>query len=244
MRDPTFDAEFARNSQQFGRSAPGPYESELGTPPETEVPDEYADKVTKTGTTTIGITTDEGVILATDMRASLGGRFISNKNVQKVEQIHPTAAMTMAGAVGGAQSFFSTIRAESNLYEARRGKPMSLQALSTLAGNILRGGPFFYVSPILGGVDEEGHHVYSLDPSGSVLSDDYTATGSGMQVAYGILESEFEEGLSTEEAKSVAARGIQSATERDTASGNGLFLAEITDEGVDILGHKEYDELL
>jgi proteasome beta subunit len=244
MRDPSFDSEFARNSQQFGRSAPGPYESELGTPPETDVPDEYSDKVTKTGTTTIGITTGEGVVLATDMRASLGGRFVANKNVQKVEQVHPTAAMTMAGAVGGAQSFMATIRAEQNLYEARRGKPMSMEALSTISGNVLRGGPFFYVSPILGGVDDDGNHVFSLDPTGSVLADDYTATGSGMQVAYGILEAEFEEGLSNEEAKGVAARGIESASERDTGSGNGLFLAEITDEGVDILGHKEFDELL
>ena len=244
MRDPSFDSEFARNQQRFGTSAPGPYESELGTPPKTDVPEEYADKVTKTGTTTIGITTADGVVLATDMRASLGGRFVSNKNVQKVEQIHPTAAMTMAGAVGGAQSFFSTIRAEQNLYEARRGRPMSMEALSTLAGNVLRGGPFFYVSPILGGVDDDGHHVFSMDPSGSVLEDDYVVTGSGMQLSYGVLESEFEEGLSNEEAKAIAARGIKSSIERDTGSGNGIFLSEVTDEGVEIVGHKDFDELL
>jgi proteasome beta subunit len=244
MRDPNFSSEFAQQRRQFGATLPGPYESEFGTPPSQEIPDEYAEKVTKTGTTTVGITTAEGVVLATDMRASLGGRFVSNKNVQKVEQIHPTAAMTMAGAVGGAQSFFSTIRAEQNLYETRRGKPMTMEGLSTLAGNILRGGPFFLVSPILGGVDDDGYHIYSMDPSGSVLADDYTVTGSGMQMAYGVLENEFEKDMSMEEAKSLAARGINSSIERDTASGNGIFLAEITEEGVDIVGHKDYDELL
>ena len=121
---------------------------------------------------------------------------------------------------------------------------MTMQALSTLCGNFLRGGPFFLVSPILGGVDAEGSHVYSLDPAGGVMGDDYTVTGSGMQMAYGVLEGEYSEDLSLEEARTVAARGIKSAVERDTGSGNGIFLAEITGDGVDIEGHKHFDDLL
>jgi proteasome beta subunit len=221
-----------------------PYEPQVGELPESDVTEADLENVNKTGTTTIGLTTPDGVVMATDMRASLGGRFVSNKDVQKVEQVHPTAALTMAGSVGGAQSFIRTIRAEANLYEARRGEDMSMEALSTLCGNFLRGGPFFLVSPILGGVDAEGSHVYSLDPAGGVMRDDYTVTGSGMQMAYGVLEREYSDDLSIEEARAVAARGIKSAVERDTGSGNGIYLAEITEEGVDIEGHKEFDELL
>ena len=200
--------------------------------------------VNETGTTTVGIATGDGVVVATDMRASLGGRFVSNKSVQKVEQVHPTAAMTIAGSVGGAQSFLRSIRAEVNLYEARRDEEVSIEALATLAGNFMRGGPFFVVHPILGGVDDDGAHVYSVDPAGGVMDDDYTVTGSGMQLAYGTLEREYEDGLSNEEARTVAARAIDSAMERDTGSGNGIFLAEIDAEGVDIQGHKQFDELL
>ena len=115
-------------------------------------------------------------------------------------------------------------------------------ALATLAGNFARGGPFFAINPILGGVDEEGHHVYSIDPAGGVVKDDYTVTGSGMQVAYGLLEQEYEPGLSNEEAKTVAARAIRNAAERDTGSGNGVYLAEITGDGVDIQGHEDFDD--
>nr|WP_303657564.1 archaeal proteasome endopeptidase complex subunit beta [Haladaptatus caseinilyticus] len=238
------DSEFSRNMERFGGGQSNPYEPEIGSLPENNFSQDDMKNVNKTGTTTIGLTTADGVVMATDMRASLGGRFVSNKNVQKVEQIHPTAALTMAGSVGGAQSFIRTMRIESNLYESRRGEQMSMQALSTLAGNMLRGGPFFMVSPILGGIDEEGAHIYSLDPAGGVMSDDYTVTGSGMQLAYGVLEQEYEEGLSNEEAKTIAARGIKSAVERDTGSGNGVFLAEITDEGVTINGHKDFDDVL
>ncbi|QLD91174.1 archaeal proteasome endopeptidase complex subunit beta [Natronomonas salina] len=228
------------NNPALDREDLSPYEPELGA---FESSDNDEASVNKTGTTTIGIATDDGVVIATDMRASLGGRFVSNKDVQKVEQIHPTAALTLVGSVGGAQSFIRTLRAEASLYETRRGEPMDIDALATLAGNFARGGPFRAIHPILGGVDEEGSHVYSIDPAGGVVKDDYTVTGSGMQVAYGTLESEYEEGLSIEEASSLAARAVESAVERDTGSGNGVYLATITGDGVDIRGHKDFDEV-
>jgi len=198
--------------------------------------------VNKTGTTTIGISTDDGVIVATDRRASLGGRFVSNKSVQKVEQIHPTGVLTLVGSVGGAQSFIRTLRSEADLYEARKGEPMSIHALATLAGNFARGGPFFAINPILGGVDEEGSHVYSIDPAGGVMEDEYTVTGSGMQLAYGTIEGEYDPEMSLDEARELAIRAIAAATERDTGSGNGVYVSTVTDEGVEIEGFEDTDE--
>ena len=218
-----------------------PYAPEVGELPEQSTQD--SEKVNKTGTTTIGISTSEGVVIATDMRASLGGRFVSNKNVQKIEQIHPTAALTLVGSVGGAQSFIRSLRAEVNLYEARRGEDISMKALSALAGNFARGGPFFAINPILGGVDDDGHHVYSIDPAGGVMKDDYTVTGSGLTVAYGTLEDRYEDDMTNEGAREVAAASIKAAAERDTGSGNGIYLADVTSEGVDIEGY-DFDELL
>ena len=188
MRQP--DSSLPRTGQDYTRS---PYEPELGDVPSNDFSQADLENVNETGTTTIGITTAEGVVIATDMRASLGGRFVSNKDVQKVEQIHPRAALTLVGSVGGAQSFIRSLEAEINLYEARRGEEISIEALATLAGNFARGGPFFRINPILGGVDDSGHHVYSIDPTGSVMEDDYTVTGSGLTVAYGTLEREYEE---------------------------------------------------
>ncbi len=239
MRQP--DSPLPRTGQDHTVS---PYDPELGEVPSNDLSTSDLENVNKTGTTTIGISTAEGVVIATDMRASLGGRFVSNKDVQKVEQIHPSAALTLVGSVGGAQSFIRSLRAEVNLYEARRGEDISIGALATLAGNFARGGPFFAINPILGGVDNDGHHVYSIDPAGGVMKDDYTVTGSGLTVAYGTLEREYRDDMTNEEAKTVAASGIKAAVERDTGSGNGVFLATITEGNVDIKGHKDFDEVL
>jgi len=222
-----------------------PYGPELGDVPQQKMGREEMEEIVKTGTTTIGLSTSEGVVLATDMRASLGGRFIASKDVQKVEQVHPTAAVTMCGSVGGAQAFIRSLKAETSLYEVRRGKEMSVKALATLAGNFLRSNwTMFLISPILGGVDKGGNQVYSLDIGGAVMLDNYVATGSGMQLAYGVLEDIYEEGMTNKEATTVAAHAIKSASQRDTASGDGMCLAVITEDGVDIKGHKDFKAFL
>ena len=162
MRTPSDVSESMSALEADHRNVFGP---EIGEFPEAERrSDEASDNEMKTGTTTVGLQTNEGVVLATDMRASLG-RMVSSKDVQKVEEIHPTGALTIAGSVSAAQSLIRSLRAEVRLYESRRGEDMSMQALSTLTSNFLRSGAFFIVQPILGGVDEEGSHIYSIDGS-------------------------------------------------------------------------------
>ena len=197
----------------------------------------------KTGTTTVGLKADDGVVLATDMRASLGP-MVSSKNVQKVEEIHPTAALTIAGSVSAAQNLIETLKAEVRLYEARRSEDMSMEALSTLTANLLRSGGFFIVQPILGGVDSEGSHIFSIDAAGGTTYEDYTVTGSGSQYALGVLEQQYEEGVSVDDAETVAVKAIQSAMERDTASGNGINVAVVTEDGVDVTQEKDVEALL
>lgn len=217
-----------------------PYEPEVSVPNNRQQTTDE-ENVTKTGTTTVGIAVEDGVAIATDRRASLGGRFVSSKEVVKVEQVHPTGVVTMVGSVGGAQSFNDQLEAEASLYRARREEDMSVSALANLASNFARRGPFYRINPIVAGVDEEGSHVFSVDPAGGCIEfDDYTVNGSGMQIATGTLESQYEPDLEVEEALRVAAEAVEAAAERDAASGNGLALATVNPDGVEIETHSDY----
>ncbi|GAA0467805.1 proteasome subunit beta [Halococcus dombrowskii] len=197
----------------------------------------------KTGTTTVGLTAAEGVVLAADMRAS-AGNMVASKNARKILQIHSSAALTISGSVSAAQSLVESLRAEVRLYETRRDTTMSLNALANVTANRLRSGNFQIVQPVLGGVDDEGTHIYSIGPGGSVMEETYAASGSGSPFALGVLEGEYDEGASVDDARTTAARAVQSATERDTASGNGLSLATITEEGVDIDSYDRVENAL
>lgn len=183
----------------------------------------------QTGTTIVALTAPDAVVVAADRRASLGGQFVANKDVTKVERITDRAALALSGSVGPLQSFTDTLRAEANLYEARRGDRLSTEALANVAGNLVRGIP---AQVVLAGVDETGPAVYELDGGGSVMGTDYAAGGSGMQVAYGTLEGKAEVVESVEEARELAADAVAAASERDTASGNGVTVATVTSEGV------------
>jgi len=199
--------------------------------------------VVKTGTSTIGITFDGGVVVGADHRATMG-HFIANKSVQKLFKIGNNLALTTAGLVGHAQSLSRTLSAEVSLFELRRQQSMTVKGAATLTANILVGRPH-WVQLLIVGVDEDGSHVYSIDSAGGSIPDKYCATGSGSPYMYGVLEDNFKEGMSRSEALKLAARALYASGQRDAASGNGMDLAVITaKDGYQQVSQQEISKLL
>ena len=207
-----------------------------------EIMNESAD-VVKTGTSTIGITFDGGVVVGADHRATMG-HFIANKSVKKLFKISNSVALTTAGLVGHAQSLSRTLTAELRLYELKHSKAMTVKGAATLTANILVGRPH-YVQLLIVGVDDSGSSVYSIDSAGGSIPDAYCATGSGSPYMYGVLEDQFSDGMSRDEALKVAAKALLASAQRDAASGNGMDFAVITaDDGFELLSEDEVTNLL
>lgn len=185
----------------------------------------------KTGTTTVALAAGDAVVVAADRRASLGGRFVANKDVRKVQPVADTAALAMSGTVGPVQDLVRTLNAEANLYAARRGEALPVAGLASVAGTLVRGIP---AQLLLGGVDADGPAIYELDGGGGVVPTTYGAAGSGMQIAYGVLEGAAEDIADADVGREVALNAVAAASERDTASGNGAHVATVTADGVDV----------
>ena len=197
----------------------------------------------KTGTSTIGITYDGGVVVGADHRATMG-HFIANKSVKKLFKIGDNLALTTAGLVGHAQSLARTLAAEVSLFELRRNDQMTVKGAATLTANILSGRPH-WVQLLIVGVDEDGSNVYSIDYAGGSIPDVYCATGSGSPYMYGVLEDGYRDGMSRKEAISLAARALAVSGQRDAASGNGMDLAVITRaDGFQELSDSEIEAVL
>ena len=77
------------------------------------------------GTTTVGLVFSDGVVLATEKRATMG-YFIASKKAKKVYQISDRIGMTTAGGVGDAQQLARVMTVESSLYQIRRGDRLPL----------------------------------------------------------------------------------------------------------------------
>ena len=196
------------------------------------------------GTTTIGLVCKDGVVFAADKRASYG-TFIASKRAQKIFNINDAVASTVAGSVGDADSLMRLIRAEASLYEVNNQEKMSPKAIATLMSNILQGSKIFpyLVQLIIGGVHNGSATIYTLDPIGGLIEEKKAATGSGSPIAYGILEQEYSEDRSVEENLPVALKALNSAMQRDSATGDGISLVTITNEGFREYTKEEIDSI-
>jgi len=198
------------------------------------------------GTTTVGIVCNEGVVLATDKRATMGN-LIADKEAKKLYKIDDYMAMTIAGSVGDAQSLVRIISAEANLYKLRTGNNIPPHSCAMLLSNVLHGSRHFpfLIQLIIGGYDSiHGPKLFSLDAVGGLNKEtSFTATGSGSPTAFGVLEEEYKKDMTLEEGKVLAIKSLTSAMKRDAFSGNGISLAVIDKNGVKIYADEEVEEL-
>jgi proteasome beta subunit len=185
----------------------------------------------KTGTTTVGLICKEGVILASDRRATMG-YFIASKDIDKIYPLNDTIAMTIAGGVGDAQTLIRWMRAEIKLYELKHERPITVEATATLLANILTQYKFFpfFVQLLVGGVDEKPR-LFSVDMLGGITEETMTSTGSGSPIAFGVLEELYKDGGSVEENLQIAAKAVYAAMRRDAASGERVDLCVVSKEG-------------
>jgi proteasome beta subunit len=202
------------------------------------------EKDLKKGTTTLGLVCRDGIVMATEMRATMGN-LIGHKTTQKLFKISDNMALTVAGLVGDAQMLARWLSAEVKLYELKTGTSMSLKASSTLMANIMNGRRYmpFWVQLLLGGIDSEGGHVYSLDAAGGSIPDKFQTTGSGSPFVYGVLEDRFVENLSVKEGKELGVRALTAAMKRDSASGDGISMCVIDSTGYHKVSQEDIDKI-
>ncbi len=198
-----------------------------------------------TGTTTVGIKCADGVVLATDRRAT-AGYLVANRSAQKIYILDNHLAATIAGAVADAQNIMDIITAEAKLYKIRRGKPIPVQSASRLLSNILFQSRLlpYILQLIVGGFDETGPRLFVLDLFGSLTEEKFTSTGSGSPMALGVLESKYFDNIKVEEAISLAVHAVNSAINRDIGSGDGVDVVKITSKGVEKIPEGEVNKYL
>jgi len=192
------------------------------------------------GTTTVGIKATDGVVLCADMRAS-AGYFIANNNTMKIQQIDDHAGMTMAGGVADAQNITDILRYHANLHRIQKNEPILIKSLTRLASLIFhqnRGYPFM-ADILVGGYDNQGPALYNIDMFGSVEEKTYVTTGSGSPVAYGLLEEEYRNDLTVEDAKGVALRAVKAAITRNIGTGDGINVSIIDKNGFRLLSKEQ-----
>jgi proteasome beta subunit len=183
------------------------------------------------GATVVGISYNNGVVLAAEKRVSFGN-FVVNKNIKKTFSVTDHVGAACAGMVADMQVLVRQVEALAKIrkLETRRNVPPN--SVAKLMSVIMFERRYFplLTQVIVGGINSKPE-IYTLDPLGSVLPDDYAAVGTGAEMALGIMDAEFKPNMTEEKAKELAIRAIKSAIQRDAASGDGIDVLVVSKNG-------------
>ena len=187
------------------------------------------------GATTVGLICSDGVVLASEKRVSYG-RLVASTKGQKVFKLTDNVGLAFAGLMSDMQALVREAAAYANLFYLEKNRPITTKAMAKLISNMLfnrRMMPLL-METVVGGYDADGPSLYSMDPVGSLIPDDFLAAGSGAPIAIGVLEAEYKKELDCEAGAELAKKAIKAAIARDAVSGDGLDILIIKAEGSEV----------
>ncbi|MEM2759994.1 MAG: proteasome subunit beta, partial [Nitrososphaerales archaeon] len=160
------------------------------------------------------------------------GTYIVSKGGKKTFRITDHVGAACAGMVADMQILIRQIEALAKIKALETRRAMPPNSIAKLVSVMLFERRYFplLTQVIIGGVDGKPV-IYTLDPLGSLLPDDFAAAGTGAEMAVGVIETSFKPGMSEKEAKELAIKAIRSAVSRDAASGDGVDILIITPKG-------------
>lgn len=183
------------------------------------------------GATAVGISYDNGVILSAEKRVSYGN-FVVNKNTKKTFPVTNQVGAACAGMIADMQVLVRQVAALAKIRKLETRRNVAPNSIAKLMSVIMFERRFFplLTQVIVGGLETKPE-IYTLDPLGSVLPDEYAAVGTGAEMALGIIDSEYKPNMSEEKAREMAIKAIRSSILRDSSSGDGIDLLVITKSG-------------
>ncbi|SCU96108.1 LAMI_0F05226g1_1 [Lachancea mirantina] len=153
---------------------------------------EYAVKAVENGATSIGIKFDDGIVLAVEKLVT-SKLLVPGKNM-KIQTIDRHIGCAYSGLLPDGRHLVNRGREEAASFKKMYAEPIPIPALADRLGQYVQAHTLynsvrpFGISAIFGGVDENGPHLYLLEPSGTYWGYKGAATGKGRQSAKAELE--------------------------------------------------------
>ncbi len=186
------------------------------------------------GTTTVGIMVEGGVVIGTESQAT-AGYTVATKTAQKLFQINDYTAATISGGVADCQYIINQLKAISRLREVERTIVPEPKYIANTTRNILFSGRSFFLSMmIIGGysVTEKKGKLYGIDLLGTLfLEDQFISYGSGSPFSLGLLEADWKSNISSSDGIALVKTAISASKERDAASGYKIQICTIDKDG-------------
>lgn len=177
---------------------------------------EYAIETVRRGTIAVGIKCKDGIIIAVEEKPR---KLQISDTAQKIFQIDDHVGVAAAGYIPDARSQVDNARFFSQSNKMIYDEPVEVETIAKhLADQSQQYTQYAGVRPygvalILGGVVNSTPQLFLTDPSGTYISYDAIAIGSGSEQVTDFLEKTYNGELSLEDASVLATAGIYLSSE-------------------------------
>lgn len=197
---------------------------------------EYAREAVKQGSAAIGVKTDEGIVLAVDVRKR--SELMESASVEKLHKADDHIGIATAGHVADARQLVDYARRLAQTEQLRYEEPGSVETITKAVTDHVQqttqtGGARPYGAALLiAGVDKDGTpQLFEADPSGTPVAWKAVAVGGGKNTAQEYLEENYEDDVSLDDAVVLAVDAIAETGEDDIdAEDVGVAVVERTEQ--------------
>ena len=193
---------------------------------------EYAIETVRRGTIAVGVKCNDGIVIAVEEKP----RKLQISDVaQKIFQVDDHVGIAAAGYIPDARSQVDNARFFSQSNKMIYDEPVEVETIAKhLADQSQQYTQYAGVRPygvalILGGVVNKNPQLFLTDPSGTYISYDAIAIGSGSEQVTDFLEKTYKNDLSLDDASVLAAAGIYLSSE-DKEGTSHIRMAHIKTE--------------
>jgi proteasome beta subunit len=177
-------------------------------------------------TTIVAVACDEGVVLASDRRAT-SGNVISKRDAEKVFRCDEFSAVGVAGVLALGLEFAKLFQLELEHYEKMEGRSLSLEGkahrlAAMIRGNLALAMQGLVLVPLLAGydLDSGAGRIFSYDPAGGPSEEHrFHSIGSGSVFANGAMKKLYVDDMSVSDAVLCCVQALYDAADDDSATG-------------------------
>ncbi|SEO44324.1 proteasome alpha subunit [Halorientalis persicus] len=181
---------------------------------------EYAREAVKRGTASVGVRTEDGVVLAADTRVR--SPLLERESVEKLHKIDDHIGIASAGHVADARQLIDFARRQAQVNQLRYGEPIGVESLTKGITDQIQqytqtgGARPFGVALIVGGIENGEPRLFETDPSGTPYEWQALAVGGNREDLIDFFEAEYRDDLDLDGGIDLALRGL------DTVGDEGI----------------------
>ena len=180
---------------------------------------EYAKKTVKQGSTAIGMSCKDGVLLVTDKR--IVDKLIIPDSVEKIWKIEDHIMITAAGIISDARVLIDRAQVRAQQHMVTYDSPIDILAvvrdlcnlnqICTQSGGLRP----FGVSLLIAGIDNGTPKLYETDPTGIYFRYRATAIGEGENEIEEILYKDFKDTMTIDEGLKLSVNALKKVLEEN-----------------------------